>query len=380
MLTCAFTITSQVGNGKLNYAQSRSHFAAWVMVSSPLILGMDLTNRDTMGSIWNIIANEEVLNISRTFHLHPGFLVTSGKPDNAAAAAAAATPTTQQVAMRAAIQGYVWAVPADSNDPAQKGWSWSQAAAAVASGGALRHGVYCLAAAPAGVHPSVDFAFVDCDGAEDQNWTFEANGNLHLAASSHAGRCVASKDWSGPDVVAAVCRTGSNEVWSLDSKTGTLCSGGNAVHPERCLAFNAKSPAPNKPRAPFTVPASWQVYAKPQPDNKFAVLLFNMNNISNDVSIDVASLGFTGPVEVRDVWRHAALPASTGTIVAFAGLEAYDSALVMLTPTASEDKTPQAHPFTKISPAWAAKINATQVAAYTAGEACSYQTNLDWTN
>eukprot|EP01061_Rhynchopus_euleeides_P036023 TRINITY_DN606_c0_g1_i3.p2 TRINITY_DN606_c0_g1~~TRINITY_DN606_c0_g1_i3.p2 ORF type:complete len:418 (+),score=148.79 TRINITY_DN606_c0_g1_i3:47-1300(+) len=59
--------------GKLaNHKQDRSHFAAWCIVSSPLILGYDLLNEATTDAVWDIISNKEVIAVSQTWAGHPG--------------------------------------------------------------------------------------------------------------------------------------------------------------------------------------------------------------------------------------------------------------------------------------------------------------------
>lgn len=50
-----------------NVAESRSHFAAWSIVTSPLTLGNDLTDESAMAVIWPIISNREVIEISQTW-------------------------------------------------------------------------------------------------------------------------------------------------------------------------------------------------------------------------------------------------------------------------------------------------------------------------
>ena len=50
-----------------NAAESRSHLAAWAMVSAPLALGFDLSDETKMAAAWPIISNEEVLAISQTW-------------------------------------------------------------------------------------------------------------------------------------------------------------------------------------------------------------------------------------------------------------------------------------------------------------------------
>jgi alpha-galactosidase len=49
----------EVGNigGSLAHVESRSHFGGWCVVSSPLILGLDLTSKELVDSVWDIISN-----------------------------------------------------------------------------------------------------------------------------------------------------------------------------------------------------------------------------------------------------------------------------------------------------------------------------------
>jgi len=65
----------EVGNGDLTYVESRSHFGAWCIVSSPLILGFDLTNPQRVNLVWDIITNTEAIAVSQTWAGHPGRLV-----------------------------------------------------------------------------------------------------------------------------------------------------------------------------------------------------------------------------------------------------------------------------------------------------------------
>jgi alpha-galactosidase len=64
----------QVGN-LASFAEDRSHFGAWCIVSSPLILGYDLTNETTARRVWPIISNVEAISINQQWAGHPGALV-----------------------------------------------------------------------------------------------------------------------------------------------------------------------------------------------------------------------------------------------------------------------------------------------------------------
>lgn len=52
---------------RLTPVESRAHFGVWAIISSPLILGFDLTDELVMQSVWHVVANTEVLAISRTW-------------------------------------------------------------------------------------------------------------------------------------------------------------------------------------------------------------------------------------------------------------------------------------------------------------------------
>merc|ERR1711916_75337 len=70
----------EVGNfqGEDAYAQHRTHFGAWCIVSSPLRLSMDLASSEVMDSIWDIITNREAIAINQVWAGHPGRLVHDG--------------------------------------------------------------------------------------------------------------------------------------------------------------------------------------------------------------------------------------------------------------------------------------------------------------
>ena len=51
----------------LNLEEAQTHFAAWCIVSAPLVLGNDLTDEETMDKIWPIISNREALEVNDRF-------------------------------------------------------------------------------------------------------------------------------------------------------------------------------------------------------------------------------------------------------------------------------------------------------------------------
>ena len=51
----------------LTFEEQRSHFAAWCVTSSPLVLGADLRNDTTLDAIWPIVANAEALAVNQAW-------------------------------------------------------------------------------------------------------------------------------------------------------------------------------------------------------------------------------------------------------------------------------------------------------------------------
>lgn len=65
----------EVGVGSLTHAESRSHFGLWCVTSAPLILGLDLNDTEKLASVWDIIANEEAIQVNQDWAGLAGKLV-----------------------------------------------------------------------------------------------------------------------------------------------------------------------------------------------------------------------------------------------------------------------------------------------------------------
>ena len=60
-------VSQMPARGSLNFltpSETRTHFSAWCIVSSPLTLSHDLTNTSTMDAVWTIITNREALAVN----------------------------------------------------------------------------------------------------------------------------------------------------------------------------------------------------------------------------------------------------------------------------------------------------------------------------
>jgi len=61
----------EVGN-LATFQEDRAHFGAWCIVSSPLILGYDLTDDAKTDRVWPIISNREAIAVNQAWAGHPG--------------------------------------------------------------------------------------------------------------------------------------------------------------------------------------------------------------------------------------------------------------------------------------------------------------------
>lgn len=70
-----YDMPTRGGLNFLTLTEARTHFAAWCIVSSPLILSHDLTNDTTMDAVWPIITNREALAVNDAWVGDAGMLI-----------------------------------------------------------------------------------------------------------------------------------------------------------------------------------------------------------------------------------------------------------------------------------------------------------------
>jgi hypothetical protein len=104
----AFPGDLQVGNIHPQYNaelddMDRTHFSLWAIMSSPLVLGFDLTNSSLIDRVWPIVTNTEVIAVSQTWGGHPG-------------RRAAYAPTNSTYKSQHLPDYEIWAKPLPKND------------------------------------------------------------------------------------------------------------------------------------------------------------------------------------------------------------------------------------------------------------------------
>ncbi len=101
----------EVGRMK-SFAEDRSHFGAWVITSSPLVLGYDLTDTSVTDRVWSIISNTEAIGINQAWAGHPGRRIAAWTPNGTSP------------------YRYAVAVGCDGDDGTQEGWRYDRASQA----------------------------------------------------------------------------------------------------------------------------------------------------------------------------------------------------------------------------------------------------------
>ena len=89
---------------------NRAHFGAWIIASSPLILGLNVLNQTQLGSVIDIIGNREAIDINQEWAGHPGLLAHAWDGDD----------------LRIPDTTYVHALPCESGDESQAGWLYDE--------------------------------------------------------------------------------------------------------------------------------------------------------------------------------------------------------------------------------------------------------------
>ena len=70
-----FVATHCNGTQRLTYEQAQGHFGAWCVVSSPLILGFDMSNMTEYDTWWPIVSNTEAIAVNQLYNGEAGHLV-----------------------------------------------------------------------------------------------------------------------------------------------------------------------------------------------------------------------------------------------------------------------------------------------------------------
>ena len=289
-------------SGPYHEAEDRTIFGWYVVTSSPLILGHNVSDDGTNDRVWPIVSNIEAISINQEWHGHPGRLVKTWGPTM--------TSNSRQWPLGRAVYN----VSCDISDQTQVGWDYD------ANSTQLR--------GPSGKCMDYKAAdnrqiwVVDCDeahgGIQAQRWEFgkkDSSGFATLRTTNNKLLAI-----PGSQNSVGFARNGAKGAamrFRIEPKTRQLQSDSGS-----CLATRAINPVENS--------ATYEVWSK---NLKIGLAVFLVNNgFPANLTVALPELGIHEAVAVRDVWRRQ----SNGTIEVggriTVELGVHASALVVLQP------------------------------------------------
>ena len=340
-----------------NLAESRSHFSAWAIVSSPLILGLDMSDDAKVAAVWSVVSNKEVIEISQSWvagRSQPtGRLVKSWQAPNVPTVVApscdcrhgATNPNHECSAWDCSRCDNPAANCSNVLFPGMKnltGWHHDPTSGAMS----IKDGQLCLdtrGQLPNGDATQNVLHMLPCDGSSAQRFAHNANSGkiVNVNASNGKTSCLQVTQWwtwlGRPVVSLEDCNpvnasTGLAEptqAWIFHQGNGSLVNGEFG-----CVGVSGNSG-----------PAS-TIWTKPLTKNRTALLVINAADASQRLSLDLgALLGIPALREmgdpladtfvVRDVWKEKEL-GSLATVDAV--LPPHDCLMLVLSPTRSSSQ------------------------------------------
>eukprot|EP00928_Gymnodinium_smaydae_P087600 TRINITY_DN71845_c0_g1_i1.p1 TRINITY_DN71845_c0_g1~~TRINITY_DN71845_c0_g1_i1.p1 ORF type:complete len:546 (+),score=51.84 TRINITY_DN71845_c0_g1_i1:91-1728(+) len=248
---------------------NQAHFGAWCITSSPLILGLDLTDDQLLSRILHIIGNNEAIAVNQAWVGHPGRFVFGYGQEGT----------------------YVVGDYCDANVASQRAWSYDASAQAVRGPGG------CLdLRAPPGA-PDGQPQMRPCDTSSAQRFQYNSTAKV----LQNGDQCLALSTWWGNNIYFTTCGSSPEKI--------EFTSDGSVTFPSQpaplCFQVN---PAPEYG---FLV----QVWAKPLPHGAVAVYVLNQNSTTQNVSLDLNSLGVEGVHSIRDIWTHKDIGKALGSFL-----------------------------------------------------------------
>jgi len=326
-------------------AWNAAHFGAWVVTSSPLILGLEMTAAN-LAPIIPIITNPEALAVSQTWAGHPGTLVWSRLADGLSFPHANACDPTdpKQTGWRitpradaatAAATTKEHNLPVGSAAPSSSSSSSSSSSGTVAVVAPSGHCLSAPLAPPGGGRAGVKLS--PCS-VWDPTQAFEYTATTGRLSNAGGGCLDVHND--GPLVWLFACSAspGANDFIELGSH-GELCFRGCGSSRSRCMSEEDTDPSGQGHEA--TLQAWAKDLGVSAGSHEAAVLLINptANATTFQVPLSDLPLGAASTASadaprgllLRDIWERADLPPLTaGTANLTVSVSGYASRFLKL--------------------------------------------------
>ena len=283
------------------FSWNRAHFGAWCVISAPLILGLDLTDRATLESIIPVIGNKEAIAVNQQWAGHPGRFV--------AELPAGGNSTADE---------FVWGETCDASgaDETQLGWVYNITKGEIrgSNGKCLTYG---------NTYGNSVLTLEKCEAKPGQSWNY--NPAKRAFTDTVDKNCLDLFNGQNCDAAPRAnlypCNGGKNQQWTVHGN-GTFVDACGA-----CLGTKTTPPPGGSQPGGDKV----QLWAKIQPQGRVAALVINNSPVPTNVDVSFAALNITSAsVAVRDIWDLRDL--GTANVKYPVSVSAYDSAFLMLTP------------------------------------------------
>lgn len=293
---------------------TRAHFAAFAIISSPLVLSIVLSDENILPII-DIIGNKQAMAINQAWAGHPGTLVRTLPPMK---------PKPVPVSSGDVVVGVV----PDATDATQTGWTYVNTSMSETDsiGTSIMHGGRCLAT----TGWESDLVLTTCGNAStEQAWMYDGTKQQFSIMAPAPKKlylgCMQSTGVLGK-VDVYNCKSIAKEQWIIDGSAKTICLSDKSL----CLAGRAGANPPNPG------PAGVQIWAKPIGQGKVAALFINgggltyeganismheinltTTTVATTIATDVWSGNDAGVVSSDGVWQIDAVESLDSRFVIF---------------------------------------------------------------
>eukprot|EP00040_Diaphanoeca_grandis_P044837 m.271969 g.271969 ORF g.271969 m.271969 type:complete len:602 (+) comp98455_c0_seq1:225-2030(+) len=291
---------------------TKAHFAAFCIVSSPLILSIHPSD-ENLNPILDVIGNKQALAINQAWAGHPGTLVRTLPP---------ARPNGPVVPGTSIVT-----VPCDPTDVTELKWTYDS------EKGSIVHTDLCLSSDGYDLSLSL-YACGNKSTYQNFSWNEKTMEFNIMVPANHPGTLYPGcLNIQTTKVDVSKCKDAVSQQIKFDSVAGILsASDGNGGR--SCLAGRAKQgPSP-------TGVAGVQIWAKPLGGGKTAALFINGGGLDYSANVSLKELNITasadqhtsyGSVSVSDVWTGEDAGPITGGVWQTGAVPSLDSRFVVFT-------------------------------------------------
>ena len=289
--------------------EDRSQFGMWAIVSAPLILSVDLTNKGTLDRIWPIVSNQEVIAVNQHWNGSPGQLLLTDK---------ARYPSAPN------SKGF-YTYPGQLGQ--SRGWK----------------DVLGMADSPAGCvdkwtasnctrhYMTLGWGPMNMTVAQADEWCARNNSCYGFTFKTNA---------TG---VTEVYMRDDTQIFFMDSQIDALTSPPDRAQWTSHITKSRAAPLSHMGCLTSPCTSGLQIWVKDMSsklDIALALLFVNLGNTTLSYSLPISKLPpyfehNGSDIMVRDLWNHETLPVaiSASSAIQFSNVQAHDSVMYMLRPT-----------------------------------------------